>query len=154
MERREFVGLYQRSALSSFLFVVVLDVLTAEIRDRDRWELLLADDLVIIADTQEEMQTRVLQWQESLQKGGLKVNAKKSEVMVSSKVRSDVQVRDVRGEEIKQVVKFKYLGSTLVESGGCEVEVEERIKAAWRKWREVSGVVCDKRMSKRLKAKI
>lgn len=63
---------------------------------------------------------------------------------MSSKVRSDMQVRDVRGEEITQVEKYKYLGSTLTESGGCETEAEEGITAGWRKWREVSGVVCEK----------
>lgn len=73
---------------------------------------------------------------------------------MSSKVRSDVQVRDVNRYEIQQVEKFQYLDSTLVMSGGYEVEAEERIKTMWRKWREISGVVRDKRMSKKLKAKI
>ena len=50
--------------------------------------------------------------------------------------------------------KFKYLESTLSQGGGCEAEVESRIKAAWGKWREVSGVVCDRKMPIKLKIKI
>ena len=55
---------------------------------------------------------------------------------------------------MKQVESFRYLGSTLSYKGGCEVEVESRIKAAWQKWREVAGVVCDKKMPNKLKIKI
>lgn len=42
--------------------------------------------------------------------------------------------------------KFRYLGSTLPESGGCGVRVEEGIKTGWRKWREDAGMVCDERV--------
>lgn len=48
----------------------------------------------------------MLQWQESLQKGGLKVNAQSAEVRVSNKMRKDVQVKDMTGEKIKKVEKF------------------------------------------------
>ena len=46
------------------------------------------------------------------------------------------------------------MGSTLNQEGGCEADVESRIKAVWGKWREVAGVVCDKKMPIRLKVKI
>ena len=38
--------------------------------------------------------------------------------------------------------------------GGCEADIEGRVPAAWRKWREVAGVVCDKKMPIKLKVKI
>ena len=149
------VGLHQGSALSPFLFVLVMDVLSKEIRNEELWELLYADDLVITAESEEELQSRVTEWQESLERGGLKVNVEKTEVMVSSKEGGDrIAVQESRGSVIKQVEKFKYLGSTLSQEGGCEAEVESRIKAAWGKWREVSGVVCDKKMPVKLKVKI
>ena len=43
--------------------------------------------------------------------------------------------------------KFCYLGSVVVSKGGAYDEVQCRVKRAWAKWREVSGVVCDKRMA-------
>lgn len=43
----------------------------------------------------------------------MKVNAQKSEILLSRKLRTDVPVRDVRGERIKQVEKFKCLDSVL-----------------------------------------
>lgn len=148
-------GLHQGSALSPFLFVLVLDVLSENIRRQDKWEMLFADDLVITAETEEELQRRVLEWQERLENGGLKVNAGKTEVMVSSKQGGEqIQVVDRRGVELKQVDGFKYLGSVIKEEGGCEIEVRERVRAGWAKWREVSGVVCDRRMPRKLKIKI
>ena len=146
------VGLHQGSALSPFLFVLVMDVLSKEIRNEELWELLYADDLVITAESEEELQSRVTEWQESLERGGLKVNVEKTEVMVSSKEGGDrVAIQEIRGSVIRQVETFRYLGSTLSQGGGCEVEVESRIKAAWGKWREVSGVVCDRKMPMKLK---
>lgn len=35
--------------------------------------------------------------------------------------------------------------------GGTGEDVQEQITAAWSKWQKVSGVVCDKRMSTKLR---
>ena len=78
------VGLHQGSALSPFLFLIMLDTITMELWENDElWELLFADDLVIIADTEEELQERYLVWKNSLESKGMKVNTHKTEVMVS-----------------------------------------------------------------------
>ena len=79
------VGLHQGSALSPLLFVVVMDVLSETIANDDIWELLYADDLVVMAHSEEDLQCRILEWQESLETRGLRVNASKTVVMVSSK---------------------------------------------------------------------
>ena len=50
--------------------------------------------------------------------------------------------------------EFKYLGAMLCEGGGSSRDVQERGKAGWRKWGEVSAVMNDKRMGMRLKAKV
>ena len=43
-------------------------------------------DLAIVESSEEELQERVVQWQENLENKGLRVNSKKTEVMVSSKL--------------------------------------------------------------------
>ena len=50
------VGLHQGSGLSTFLFIVVLDVLSEQFRCGLPCELLFADDLAGVTDTEEEMQ--------------------------------------------------------------------------------------------------
>ena len=49
------VGLHQGSGLSPFLFIVVLDVISEEFRCGLPNELLFADDLTVVTDTDEEM---------------------------------------------------------------------------------------------------
>ena len=59
------VGLHQGSALCPFLFVLIMDVLSEEVRNEELWELLYTDDLVITAENEEDLQRRVGEWQES-----------------------------------------------------------------------------------------
>ena len=101
------------------------------------WELLIADDLAIMADSKEQLQERLFKWQECLEKYGLKMNVKKTETMVFSKNGEEqVNIRDMHGEELKQVKSFKYLESLVKNKGGCEKEVHARVSASWMKWRE------------------
>ena len=52
------------------------------------------------------------------------------------------------------VKNFKYLESTVQESGGCEREVKKRVQAGWNGWRRVSRVICDRRLPARVKGKV
>ena len=50
--------------------------------------------------------------------------------------------------------KFKYLGSMLAENSELDAEVDLRIQAGWPNWRKLSGVLCNRRLSSRLKRMI
>ena len=56
--------------------------------------------------------------------------------------------------KVPRVKEFKYLGSTVQESGNCETEVKKREQAEWNEWRKVSGVICDGRLPARVKGKM
>ena len=49
--------------------------------------------------------------------------------------------------------RFKYLRSVVQKDGGFEEDMKHRIKCGWTKWREASGILCDKRIPIRLKGK-
>ena len=49
------VGMHQGSALSPLLFVMVMEALSREFRVALPWELLYADDLVVIAETEKDL---------------------------------------------------------------------------------------------------
>ena len=48
------VSMYQCSALSYLIFVIVMEALSREFRVALQWELLNADDLVVIAETEDD----------------------------------------------------------------------------------------------------
>ena len=54
------VGVHQGSVLSPFLFSIVLDVLSEDGRKSALYELLYADDLVVMAETMEELKAQFI----------------------------------------------------------------------------------------------
>ena len=50
--------------------------------------------------------------------------------------------------------KFKYLGVTISDEGGSEEAVRARVNAVWGKWRDLSRVISDKKMPKKLKKEL
>ena len=42
---------------------------------------------------------------------------------------------------------FKYIGKTIDRRGGASKDVENREAKAWSKWRELGGVICDKKVN-------
>ena len=53
------VGMHQGSGLSPLLFVIVMEAISSEYRVALPWELLYADDLAVIAETEEELIKRL-----------------------------------------------------------------------------------------------
>jgi len=55
---------------------------------------------------------------------------------------------------IPRVKKFKYLGSIVEEKGDIDDDIKHRIRVGWQKWNKASRVLCDKKISFRLKGRI
>eukprot|EP00795_Rhopilema_esculentum_P017384 gene17384-8979_t len=53
------LGLHQGSALSPFLFAVIIDYVTGELQREAPWDMLFADDLVVRGKTKEEVEQRL-----------------------------------------------------------------------------------------------
>ena len=68
------VGLHQGSAL----FVVVIDVISNIARKEELLELLYADDLVILAETEEELPRSLVEWQETVREEGTQSKCKEN----------------------------------------------------------------------------
>ena len=62
------VGLHQGSALSPFLFAVIMDRLTDEMRESP-WTMLFADDIVICEETRKEVEQKLESWKYALKRG-------------------------------------------------------------------------------------
>ena len=147
------VGLHKESALSPFLFAVIMDRLTDEVKREPPWTMLFADDIVICEETREEVERRLESWRYALERKGMKVSRSKTEYLCVNEGNDDETVT-MEDTKVPRVKEFKYLGSTVQESGGCEREVKKRVQAGWNGWRRVSGVICDKRLPARVKGKV
>ena len=77
------VGVHQGSVLSPLLFIIVLEALSRDLRPGVPWELLYADDLVIVTESLEEGVEKLKNWKAGLQERGLNVNMAKTKFMVS-----------------------------------------------------------------------
>ena len=64
---------YRLLGLSPLLFVIVMEAISREFRVVLPWELLYADDLAVIAETEEELIKRLNEWKENVESKGMRV---------------------------------------------------------------------------------
>ena len=143
------VGLHQGSALSPFLFILLLDTITREVRMGTPWDLLYADDLALVRRTTGEIQQSADAWNRVLKENGLKINATKTQQMATGLQGDPIYIE---GEEIEVVSTFKYLGAVISKDGALDADITHRTQAAWASWRALTGVLHDRRMPLKLKA--
>ena len=207
------VGVHQGSVLSPFLFAIVMDVVCGDVMEGLLFEILYADDLVLMAESMEELQLKFDRWRGVIEKKGMKVNMGKTKVMVSGeggervissidpcgvcdkrvKANSVLCIRcqkwvhkrcsGVKGalkkvegifkckrcvhgvnnreeaktglnDGIERVESFVYLGDKMNADGGCLSAVTARVRVGWMKFRELSGVLCGRKWSKKMKGRV
>ena len=127
------VGLHQGSALSPFLFAVIMDRLTDEVRREPPWTMLFADDIMICEETREEVERRLESWKYALERRGMRVSRSKTEYLCTNGG-NDKETVKMEDTKVPRVKELKYLGSTVQESGGCKKEVKKRVQAGWNGW--------------------
>ncbi|KAK3533965.1 hypothetical protein QTP70_034999 [Hemibagrus guttatus] len=118
------VGLHQGSALSPFLFAMVMDQLSEEVRQESPWTMMFADDIVICSESREQVEENLERWRFALERRGMKVSCSKTEYMCVNEREGSGTVR-LQGEEVKKVQEFKYLGSTVQSNGECGKEANK-----------------------------
>ncbi|KAK3534149.1 hypothetical protein QTP86_002297 [Hemibagrus guttatus] len=131
------VGLHQGSALSPFLFAIVMDQLSEEVRQESPWTMMFADDIVICSESREQVEENLERWRFALERRGMKVSRSKTEYMCVNEREGSGTVR-LQGEEVKKVQEFKYLGSTVQSNGECGKETGPDMY--WLKQGDTSGI--------------
>ena len=100
------VGLYQGSALSPFLFTIIMDNLTENIRKDAPWDRLFADDIVLSRQNHRELEDDLEIWRNALERRGLKVSRSKTEYFKVGGV-DDREELKLQGEKVKTAKNFK-----------------------------------------------
>ena len=114
------VGLHQGSALSPFLFAIVMDCLTGYIQRKARWDMLFADDVVLCGETRKEVEERLEMGRGVMEDKGMRISREKTEYLGMCVAEKTVKME---AEDVKSIENFKYLGSTVQKDGGVEKEV-------------------------------
>ena len=68
------------------LFIIVLEALSREFREGLPTELLYADDLVLVAETEELLMEKLRKWKKGMELKGLRVNIGKIKVMCQMRI--------------------------------------------------------------------
>ena len=71
--------MHKGSALLPLLFILIMDVLQAEIGKEPPWVMLFADDLVICEHSRAEVELQLERWREIFESHGLRVSRGKTE---------------------------------------------------------------------------
>ena len=104
------VGVHQGSVLSPLLFAIVVDVVTENAREGLMYEILYADDLVLMSETMEGLREKFQKWKLELESKGMKVNLGKTKVMVSGAEgeinTSKIDPCDICGKRVKWQTHF------------------------------------------------
>ena len=117
------VGVQQGSVLSPLLFIIVLEALSREFRTGCPWELLYADDLMISAESMEELLVKVQTWKTEMEKKGLRVNMGKTKIMESG---INLDVRKKSGKYPCGVCQSGVGSSNAIFCGGCKRWVHKK----------------------------
>lgn len=134
-------GLRQGGVLSPLLFNIMLDDVLKEIKSERKKiqvgyrnmqiveiaESAFADDLVIYAKNEEDLQTNLDIWDAALSKRNMKINADKTKVMIIGRNDRKIEIK-LRGKLIEQVETFKYLGININREGKEDAEINGRIE--------------------------
>ena len=79
-----------------------------------------ADDTILIAESEEELKSLLMQVKEESEKVGLKLNSQKMKIMASGPITS----WEIDGETVETVVDFILGGSKITADGDCSHEIK------------------------------
>ena len=79
-----------------------------------------ADDTTLMAESEEELKSLLLNVKEKSKKAGLKLNIQKTKIMASKPNNS----RQIDGETMETVTDFIFLGSKITADGDCSHEIK------------------------------
>lgn len=160
-------GVKQGDILSPFLFLLMLDYILRNVRNRPRgiqWntfqrldDLDYADDIVFMTHSLRDMRELLERLVAFAADVGLKINVGKTKVMVINPAittRETSQPLTLDGVNIEQVEKFQYLGSIITPDGGAEEDVKNRIRLATAAFSKLRNVWFSHRISLNLKLRI
>ncbi|PUZ74593.1 hypothetical protein GQ55_1G077500 [Panicum hallii var. hallii] len=122
-----------------------MDEVTRDIQSDIPWCMLFADDVVLVDESRAGVNMKLELWRHTLESRGFRLSRTKTEYMMcnfSPTMHEDGDV-SLEGQVVAKKDTFRCLGSMLQKDGDIDED----------KWRQASGVLCDKKVPQRLKGK-
>jgi hypothetical protein len=109
------IELYQGSALSPYLFDLVMDEITRDIQDDIPWCMLFTDDVVLVDESRTGVGQKLELWRRTLEAKYFRLSRSKMEYMKCDFSATTQEEGDVRldGQVVPKKDTFRYLGSML-----------------------------------------
>ena len=82
-----------------------------------------ADDIILMAESEEELKSLLMMVKEESEKTGLKLNIQKTKIMASCPITS----WQIGGGTMETVTDFIFLGSRITVDGDCSHEIKRRL---------------------------
>ena len=79
-----------------------------------------ADDITLMAESEEELKSLLMKVKEESEKVGLKLNIQKTKIMASSPITS----WQIDGKTVETATDFIFLGSKITADGDCSHEIK------------------------------
>ena len=86
-------------------------------------DLIYADDMTLMAESEEELKSLLMKAEAESEKVGLKLNIQKTKIMASS----PITLWQIDGEPMKTVRDFIILGSGITADDNCSHEIKRRL---------------------------
>ena len=107
------------------------------INGQDITNIRYADDTIILAESEQQLQHMIDKLGATCEQYGMAMNVKKTKTMIVEKTPEKQCEVNVKGQRLTQVKQYKYLGTTIENTGKCKTEVANRINQAkiafWKK---------------------
>jgi len=159
-------GVRQGCCLSPILFSIYAEAMMKEAMENIRdgvkiggkiiTDVRFADDQAMVSNTEQGLQKIVQQLDETAEKYDMKINIRKTKVMKvtrnKNRLNNKITIK-IKGQELEQVQKFKYLGSLLNEDNRSIEDIKMRIaiaKEAFNKRKELMTKNFNKDLKKRI----
>ncbi|KAI0511545.1 hypothetical protein KFK09_012175 [Dendrobium nobile] len=149
------IGLHQGSALSPYLFSLVMDVLTRHLQEDVPWCMLFANDILLVDKTREGVEGKLELWRSTLESKSFRLSRSKTEYIECnfSSNKPSEGIVTLGDQVINKSTRFRYLGSIVQSDGEIDRDIISRIQVGWLKWRNASGLLCDGNVPLKLKGK-
>ena len=82
-----------------------------------------AGDTTLMAESEEELKSLLMNMKEESEKVGLELNIQKTKIMASGPITS----WEIDGETVETVADFIFLGSQITADGDCSHEIKRRL---------------------------